>query len=313
MPPQLKLTRFIAAATLWCLITGCGAPALRPRLILSGEPVGKDFWLDAPFILVVKILNTGEQGSPQEEFQGGPKTLQLMRYEANVENLIKGDLPTKLTFFFFAKLNQKPHYDLVPGRRYIVALRSEGGVLRSWADATQLKIEVHSGSHNQKDLPVDRGPETVIAYILLTPGADADLHEFGTNLISPNYGEPAYVNRRLKQLMLSPDRALRELACLNIADHFWIRPKCLEQALESPDSSIRKSAAVYLTDDKADPDVLGLLRTNPTALFPIPRPMVDSSLQALEIYAEDMRPEVHRAACTALHNIAPQRVVEACN
>jgi hypothetical protein len=307
-----QLTRFIAAVILLCSLTGCGAPELRPRLILKAEPVGKDFWLDAPYILVVKIINANEQGSPQAIFQGGPKTLQLMRYEVNVENLIKGDLPAKLTFFFFAKLDQKPHYDLLPGGRYIVALRSEGGVLRSWADATQLKIEVHSGSHSQNELPLDRGPETVIAYILLTPGADADLREFRNSLIWSAYGDPAYVNQRLKQLTLSPDPGLRDSACFTIANSFWIRPKCLEQALGSPDSNTRKTAASFLEDNKNDVDVLGLLRTNPTALFPIPPPLVDNSLQKLEIYTEDMRPEVRRAACAALHNVAPQRVAEAC-
>ncbi|MGP8247152.1 MAG: hypothetical protein ACLQVN_21880 [Bryobacteraceae bacterium] len=74
-------------------------------------------------------------------------------------------------------------------------------MLRTRADATQLRIWVHSGAHSQKDLPLELGPATAIAYILLTPGADRDLSDFAHFLDWPPYwyGDPAYVNQRLEQ------------------------------------------------------------------------------------------------------------------
>ena len=102
-------------------------PGLRPRLILQGENVGNEFWLAAPYILAVKIISATLDGSPEPIFEGGPKTLQLVRFVADVENVIKGELSDKrITFFFFVKVDQNPRYYLDPGKRYIVSLRHEG-------------------------------------------------------------------------------------------------------------------------------------------------------------------------------------------
>jgi hypothetical protein len=304
----MPLTQLIAAVVVLSFLISCSAPEVRPRLILQEEPVGKEFWLAAPYILVVKIVSASEQGSPEPIFRRGPKTLQLVKFDANVENLIKGDLPRTITFFFFVKLDQKPRYYLDPGQRYVVSLRSEGGHLRSWADASQLNIRVRSGSHSQKDLPLELGPEATIAYILLTPGADADLEEFGSSLTWPSYGDPAYVNQRLKLLELSPNRALRDSACISTASMFLYRPKCLEQVLDSPDGNNREEAARLLKND--DVNLSELLRANP--FFLSPQSWTDYSFQMLEILAEDMRPEVRKAACASLRSFARQRKVEIC-
>ena len=306
------VTRLVVAIAIVSSLTGCRrAPELRPRLILQGEPVGDDFWLAAPYVLVVKIVRADLQGSPVATFQGGPRTLQLVKFAANVENTIKGDLPnTTISFFFYANPDLKPYYYLEPGKRYIVSLRSEGGVLRSWADASQLMIRVCSGSHNQKDLPLELGPDATIAYILLTPGADCDLQLFENNLFLSAYshGDPGYVNQRLKQLQLSPDRALRDSACLTSATMFWHRPKCLEQCLDSPDSGTRRAAANRLAHD--DANLLGWLRNNPSALFP--KHWTDYMSQMFEIYTEDVRPEVRKAACASWRSFAPQQAAEHC-
>jgi hypothetical protein len=299
--------KIIAVVVVVSSLTSCRTPGLSPRLILQTDPVGREFWLAAPYVLAVKIVSASQQGSPEPIFQGGPKTLQLLKFDASVENLIKGDLPGNVTFFFFAKLDQKPSYFLEPGKRYIVSLRSEGGVLRSWADATQLMIRVRSGSHSQKELPLELGPEATIAYILLTPGSDVDLREFGNSLTWPYYGDPAYVNQLLKQLELSPDQTLRDSACLSTASMFWIRPKCLEQVLSSPDANAQKAAAGFLKDDVNLPE---RLRANP--FFQSPQHWTDYSTQMLEIYSEDMRPEVRKAACASLRSFAPERAVEHC-
>jgi hypothetical protein len=155
-----SITWLVLTAVMFASVSGCNrAPELRPRLILQAEPVGDEFWLAAPYIVAVKIIRADLQGSREPIYQGGPKTLQLMKFDALVENVLQGDLPNNqaISFFFFANADQNPTYYLDPGKRYIVALRSEGGILRSFADATQLKIEIHSGSHNQRDLPLESG------------------------------------------------------------------------------------------------------------------------------------------------------------
>jgi len=306
------LMQFVTAILIIISLAGCHrARELRPRLILHGEPVGDDFWLSAPYILAVKIVSADPQGSPEPIYQGGPKTLQLIKYEAIVDNVIKGDLPNKnIAFFFFDKLDQRPRYQLRPGNRYITSLRDEGGILRSFADARQLKIEVNSGSHDQKDLPLALGPATTIAYILLTPGSDCDLQLFATTLRWPPISSvgPQYVNERLKQLQLNSDQYLRDTACEIAATIFWHRPKCLEHALQSSDSGIRRSAARFLDED--DVNLLPVLRSDPSYLFN--KGWSDYIIEMFEIYTEDIRPEVRQAACAALRGFAPQRAVERC-
>jgi hypothetical protein len=281
-----------------------------PRLIFQGEPVGSDFWLAAPYILVVKVARADLVGARQPVFRGGPKTLQLVRFTVNVEDVIQGNMPDKnISFYFFAKTDATPHYYLDPGKRYIVSLRREGGVWRSWADGSQLAIWVHSGSHAQKDLPLDLGPATTIAYILLTPGTDCNLKEFAGFLDWPpqGYGGPGYLNERLKELQHSPSQMVREEACLAMARLLWHQPKCLEECLHSPDGRVRSAAAKFKVDDV---HLLELLRHNPSALFN--KGWSDYISEMFEIYAEDMRPEVRKAACAALRSFDPQRAAAHC-
>lgn len=309
MQPR-SIIRFVVAVVITSLSACRPTHELRPRLILQADPVGDDFWLAAPYVAVVGIVGANNEGSPEPIFQGGPKTLQLVRFDANVENMIKGDLQNKaITFFFFTKLDQNPSYYLRPGRRYIVSLRDEGGVLRSWADAKQLRIEVLSGSHRQQDLPLDLGPAATIAYIRLTPGADCDLNAFAQTLGWPEISgvSPEYLYNRLKQLQLSSNPVLRESACLTAASMFWHRPRCLEQCLHSTDASIRRGAQNLFKDDV---NLVGLIRHNPSALFP--KAWTDYITEMFEIYTEDTRPEVRKAACASLRSFAPERRVEQC-
>ena len=116
-----------------------------------------------------------------------------------------------------------------------------------------------------------------------------------------DYGEPAYVKKALEQLQLSADRELRESACLASSAWFWYRPKCLLEVARSPDEEgNRQQARGFLQTD--DVNLSGLLRGNPSALFP----RGDYITQMLEIYAEDIRPEVRENACRILRNFAPQ-------
>jgi hypothetical protein len=307
LPPIIA--KLVVATIALMAVAGCRrAPELTPRLILQGEPVGREFWLDAPYVLVVKILRADLDGSRRPIFPGGPKSLQLVKFTANVENAIKGNLPEQtVSFFFFADIDQKPYYGLDSGKRYIVSLRSEGGVLRSFADASQLKIEVHSGSHRQRDLPLDLGLEATIAYILLTPGADSDLADFQSFLDWPPYGEPGYINQRLRELLSHPDRSVRDSACITSARIFWHRPECLKRCLDSPEIDVRRHAEKFLHGD--DVNLLGHLQNNPSSLFPEPRNYI---VQMFEIYTEDIRPEVRQAACRFLHSAAPAEALKYC-
>ena len=284
---------------------------LRPRLILQGERVGDEFWLEAPYILAVKIISATLDGSPEPIFEGGPKTLQLVRFVADVENVIKGELSDKrITFLFFVKLDQNPSYYLDPGKRYIVSLRREGKSFRSWADASQLKIEVYSGAHDQTRLPLSLGASATIAYILLTPGTDCDLHVFERGLYWPPHSSlcPEYVYSLLKRLQTHPDPMLSASACIAAAKIFWHQPKCLERALEAPERSLREAAAELLRDD--DVDLLGHLQKDPLSLFP--SHWTDYIYQMLKIYAEDSRPEVREAACEWLWRLSPEQTAAPC-
>jgi len=307
---QTIMKHFATVLVVAVCLTGC-RQSLRPRLILQGEPVGDDFWLAAPYVAAVRVVDAQSEGSPEPVFPGGPKTLQLVRFSADVENAIKGDLKRKnITFFFFAKLDQNPNYYLHPGKRYIVSLRDEAGTLRSWADATQLKMEIYSGSHDQTSLPLDLGPAATIAYIRLTPGMDCNLQVFADTLGWPNtYGGAGYVSDLLGRLQQHPDRYLRDSACLSAASMFGHQPRCLDQVLQSPDERMRNDASKRIGAKDAG-SLLGRLRNEPLTLFP--NPWADYILQMFQIYTGDRRPEVRRAACVALRNFAPGRNVEAC-
>jgi hypothetical protein len=285
---------------------------MQPRLILQGEPVGAEFWLAAPDILAVKVVSAQAEGPAIAAVPRGTRVLQLMKFTADIENVIKGNIRDKrIAFFFFAKLDQNPSYYLYPGKRYIVSLRGEAGVLRSWADAVQLSVEVFSGMHNQQELPLALGPGAAIAYILLTPGSEYDVQAFGRRLASSTadyYASPGYTRMLLTRLVDQPDPILRDSACLAMAQILWFRPTCLTRAAESPDESIRELARRLLRDDSGH--VEELLRHDPLAL--LPSPWVDNISQRLEIYADDMRPEVRNAACQYLSLAFPGRTVQHC-
>lgn len=310
---RITRTRWVFVFLSLALSEACHRqPNLTPRLILESEHVGRDSWLGAPYIAVVKIIHADLQGARQSLFQGGPKSLQLVRFDAQVENTIRGEFPSDtISFYFFAYLAQKHDYYLNPGKHYIVSLRSEGGVLRSFADGTQLNIEVYSGSHSQKDLPLELGPEAVIAYVRLTPGVDVDLDNFQRHLDGtwgPSDGSPKYVYERLRILQTNSNPALRDAACVATALMFGQHAKCLQQAKHSAEASIRHTASESLGYD--DPSLLRQLKSDPLSL--LPAPWAEYAPQMLEIYADDTRLEVHKVACTSLRNLAPEKMAEHC-
>ena len=282
-------------------------PDLVPRLILEGEPVGREFYLAAPYIAVVKITNFAFLSKLNGTSEHPPTGLALVRYDAVVENTIRGTLPTpSISFYFFLNFDQRHPYDFQPGERYIVSLRKDGGVFRSWSDATQLKIKVYSGSHNQQDLPLQLGPEATIAYILITPGNDLPLDHLDGYQIGLMKNEdyilavPKYAYELLTNLQKHGDPRLRGVACHAVSFLF------IHDLTNCP------------TADKPDPETaretlretLELLQKTPTAL--LPERWNNYLLEMLEIYSDDARPAVRAAACADLRNIAPERKVANC-
>jgi hypothetical protein len=304
--------KYFFATTIICTFAGslCSChrqPDLVPRLILEGGPVGRDFYLSAPYIAVVKIMNFAFVGTIKTTSAGPPTGLALVRYDAIVENTIRGTFPTpSISFYFFMNFDQKHRYDFQPGQRYIVSLRTEGGVFRSWSDATQLKIEVDSGSHNQQDLPLQLGPEATIAYILITPGSDLPMDKYHLDgyQIELMHSQddvravPKYAYELLTNVQQHGDPRVRGTACRAVAIIFPILPKCVTP--DNPDPAVRGSI----------PDTVEFLQKTPSAL--LPERWNKYLLEMLEIVADDARPAVRAAACADLRNIAPERKVANC-
>ncbi len=106
---------------------------------------------------------------------------------------------------------------------------------QSWSDATQLKIEVDTGFHNQQDLPLQLGPEATIAYILITPGNDLAMDQ---NHLDGYQAEllrsqddllvvPKYAHDLLTDVEKHGDPRVGAAACRAGASILPILPKCV--------------------------------------------------------------------------------------
>jgi hypothetical protein len=306
--------KYSLATTIICAFTGflCSChrqPDLVPRLILEGEPVGREFYLAAPYIAVVKITNFAFLSKLNGTSEHPPTGLALVRYDAVVENTIRGTFPTtSISFYFFMNFDQGHPYDFQPCEHYIVSLRKDRGVFRSWSDATQLKIEVDSGSHNQQDLPLQLGPEATIAYILITPGNDLirdkyhlDGYQIGLMRNQDDIlAVPKYAYELLANLQKHGDPRLRGIAC-HAVSFLFIHDLTNCPTADRPDPEVARETLR---------DTLELLQKNPSAL--LPERWNNYLLEMLEIYTDDPRPAVRAAACADLRNIAPERQVANC-
>jgi Prokaryotic membrane lipoprotein lipid attachment site len=300
----------IVATTLLAALAACSSRSdLYPRVIAQAEPVGDEFLLAAPYVLALTIISADIR--PSRFAVGGDRAhaLKLIEFTAQVENLIKGDLPDRrISFFFFADPDQNPNYYLDPGKRYIVSLGREGGLLRTWADVTQLKIPIYSGKHDQNALPLNLGVGPTIAFILIIPGSDWDREHYGLGLMyATSYASPGYIGSLLKQVQSNPDRELRAEACLEAAQTTWY-PNCLSDVLDSPNAGYRKLARDLLKTDGVN--TFGVLKYDPLSL--LPRRSGEYLFERLELYSNDLRPDVRQAACEDLRRMYPSRDVQAC-
>lgn len=303
----------ICAAILAASMLGAQEPVLQPRVVPPRRGL-QDFWLSAPEVLVVKIVNFELKGPRRKFSSKGGVILQLINFNAEVENVLKGSgVGNNINFYFFAKPDQKQQQFLSPGKRYIVSLRKEGKVLRSFSDGSQLALEVHSGRHDQPT-PADLGLYETIAYILLTPGSDFDLQKFSYFLPESvahalDYASPKYIATPLSQLQVSSDDALRDLGCITLAQYFWFRPKCLRPPSEYRDSNLREIAKGF-DDRDVQLAVVNGIRDDPFAFFSTPDKRYVT--EWLELFTSDIRPEVRKAACDKLNSLRPRENFSNC-
>lgn len=296
------------------IVGGCSRDLnLHPRILRQTEPVSSGFWLSAPHVLVITI-RTAVLKTSYESPQDKQAVLQLVEFTADVENVISGQpVGREVRFYFFVDPSQRPRYWLSPKQRYIVSLRRDGKVLRSMADVKQLAIPVHSGRHEQATLPSDASPGRKIAYLLLTPGIDCDISRFIQHLALwelDDYAPEQYVFLLMKRLQTHSDRRLRDAACLATAKGFWFRPSCLSSCLASPDADVRQSAERLVNEEDDKLQLIDRLERDPLSLLP---PRFKASIETkLEVYVEDMRPEVRRLACVNLRRMFPQREIPRC-
>jgi hypothetical protein len=299
----MSIVHLASAGFLAALLACRPVPSLQPRVILHSESVGNEFWLSAPHVLAVTILGAQVKG-PRDA------ALVLVKFSARVENVIAGgDVGRNVDFYFFAKTDQRPRYWLDVGHQYIVSLRTEGGVLRSMADATQLALRVYSGRHEQSKIPKNWGPGEAIAYVLLTPGLDCDISTFKRHLepwaldTLASMASLKYIAWLLSELQAHPDKGLRERACLAVVQTFWSQPECLASCLQSSDNEVSQTAK-RLVDA---PERIGVVdRLKNDALSFAPSRMEQYVRDRLEMFLFDARPEVRRTACRRLEEMFPE-------
>src|SRR5690348_10094021 len=102
-------------------------PQLHPRLILPGEGPGPSFWLRAPIIAIVTISDAQWVGPEIDITPPRKLVVRRVSVDAQVENVIQGELSTgPLRFYFFTNsLSPNKGYTTLlswfdPGKRYVV-------------------------------------------------------------------------------------------------------------------------------------------------------------------------------------------------
>ena len=79
-------------------------PHLYPRIVLPGDGVGAAFWLLAPQIALVRIQRAEWTGPDLEITPPQKMVVRLVRVDAVVENVIRGDVEEgPRRFYFFAE------------------------------------------------------------------------------------------------------------------------------------------------------------------------------------------------------------------
>jgi hypothetical protein len=306
----LRIATFLVTASLFAQI-----PHLTPRVIMPGDSVGPSFWLLAPQIIVVSVKSANWLGPAIEITPPQRAVVRLVRVDGEVENIIQGELPKgPIQFYFFANTTSKDGYTtikywLTPGRRYVVFLREEAGVLRTMADLAPPKIQVLSGRHDQ--IATGKSPSDLgraILHIALTPTGDYDkvfasgIQQTVSSILE--FVAPSDLARSLRILLTHPDRAIQDQACLTIAREFRYRDPCLPKLLNANDPAIQQQARLWMQGrQESGHELLTLLRDNPLALSASGK--VEDLASDLETFTWDWDAEVRKQACATLRRLFP--------
>jgi hypothetical protein len=296
-------------------------PHLQPRVILPGEGAGRSFWLLAPDLAIVRIQRAQRQGPDIVITPHHKLTVHLVAVDAEVEDTIQGQLPKGPTRFYFFTNSLLPGYSYTtplswfyPGKRYVVFLREDGGVLRTMADLTEPNIQIRSGSHQGTAELLDRvsarDPGVVIAWVALTPSSDYEpgfakgIQDAFDRLLL--IASPGKIAPFLRALLTHRDRAVRERACLVLSTSFSYRDPCFEDLARSDDPQIKNQAVTWARGKAAaKPHLLRALREDPLSLSISNR--VEDLGDDLGLFTFDLDDEVRQDACGAVRRLFPAR------
>jgi hypothetical protein len=311
------LTAVITMLT--CVPAGIGSQTiatdlsnLSPRLVRNSDPIEKQFWFSAPYVLAVTVTDRKLIGA-KRSFED--TTIQLIQYAARVDTVLRGaSVGKSISFVFFALTDPGPRYTLGPAQSYIVFLRNENGTLRTMSDGRDTSYEVFSGRHTTDEIPDIDVPEK-IAYVLLTPGPDADLDllssTLGLNAAHSDTASPKYVWTLLTRLQKSPYRPLRDRACMAIMQEFWFHPDCLPSIKDSRDPSIRAKMDIMQKDPEDERTIAKQLKDAPQSFFGAER-VDEKYVERVELFTFDTRALVRQAACDELKLLSPEKRFPSC-
>ena len=94
-----------------------------------------------------------------------------------------------------------------------------------------------------------------------------------------------------------------------MAQHFGVRPGCLQSALDASDIHLRELAQRLLHND--DPGLAHLLEQDPIGF--VGGSEGQYSIERLELFTADLRQDVRKAACDKLKALRPREKFPNCN
>ncbi len=300
---------------------GAAQPRLTPRIVLPEEGPESGFWLAAPYIAVVRV-SAAEWIGPEIEITPDILAVQMVCVDADVENVIQGELPKgPVRFYFFTnKLAANGYHTLLswlaPDYRYVVFLRKDGGILRTMADVAGLNIPIRSGRHNQilvaQSVPGEHYPGKEIVYLALTPASTYD-PGFAAGLMSVNhlygFAPQGYVLHLLRDLLVHPDESIREWACRTLSVQYNYLDPCASKLSKSKQLEMRQWANIWTRAGvSGERSVIRVLRDDPFSLSG----RIEDLDGNLEAFTYDSDPAVKQQACTTLHRIFPSHDFRNC-
>jgi hypothetical protein len=196
------------------------------------ELVGK-----SPVVVVGSAVAVTQFGPEVKSADEHGYPLRLQRITAQVENVLKGTSRSRdIVFYRYGWSSDHamlgPWGIVVPGQRNVFFLDIENGTLRSIIDLYPAQIQVLSGRHPE---PIsEKTIEESVAEILLTPGEAFDPEAFSQGLYLDSVRATDLIGRAgtlrlLKPLLASKQNAVRQQACLVLAEGFYGQGQCLSE------------------------------------------------------------------------------------